>query len=82
MRHPLLSHLIMTWLPSFVKLFLIFVAGVVLLFVGNIISMENLDNYTISSIFGILRLLGLALMLISPVLIALKFFAQLDRKSN
>lgn len=72
----------MTWLPSFVKLFLIFIAGTVLLFVGNIISMENLDNYTLSSIFGIVRLLGLALMLVSPLLIALKFFAQLDRNAK
>ncbi len=72
----------MTWLPSFVKLFLIFVAGVVLLFVGNILSMENIGNPTLSSIFGIARLVGLAMMLISPILIALKFFAQLDRRAK
>jgi hypothetical protein len=70
----------MTWLPSFVKLFLIFVAGVVLSFVSAIISVEYLDSYAMRSVFGYLRLIGLAMMLISPVLIALKFFAQLDRK--
>ncbi|MGI4761075.1 MAG: hypothetical protein ACRYF0_10235 [Janthinobacterium lividum] len=72
----------MKWLPSFVKLFLLFVAGVVLLFVGAIVSMEHPGNSTLSSAFDILRLVGLAMMLISPILIALKFFAQLDRKAK
>jgi len=72
----------MTWLPSFVKLFLIFVAGVILLFVGNVISLGGSDSYTVRNIFGIVRLVGLAMMLLSPVLIALKFFAQLDRKAK
>jgi hypothetical protein len=72
----------MAWLPSFVKLFLIFVAGAVLQFVGSIISMENISNYTLSSVFSIVALLGLAMMLVSPLLIALKFFAQLDRKTE
>lgn len=72
----------MKWLPSFVKLFLIFVAGVVLMFVGNVVSMESFGNYTLSSIFSIVALLGLAMALVSPVLIGLKFFAQLDQKSN
>ncbi|MGI4822210.1 MAG: hypothetical protein ACRYFV_13450 [Janthinobacterium lividum] len=72
----------MTWLPSFVKLFLIFVAGVVLT-VGSIIIEVTLDHsYTGSTIAVTLRLLGLALMLVSPMLIALKFFAQLDRKAK
>lgn len=72
----------MTWLPSFVKLFLIFVAGVILMFVGNIISLESFGNYTVRTIFGTLALVGLAMMLISPVFIGLKFFAQLDRKAK
>lgn len=38
-------------------------------------------SYTTSSIFVALRLLGLLLMIIGPLLIALKFFAQLDKKS-
>ena len=71
----------MTWLPSFVKLFLLFVFGTVLLFVSNIISMEYFNNYTLSSIFTVLRLVGLVIMLVAPLLIALKFFAQLDRKN-
>jgi hypothetical protein len=77
-----LSPLSMTWLPSFVKLFLIFVAGIVLLFVGNIASMENIGNYTLSSVFSFVALTGMALMLISPVLMGLKFFARLDRKAE
>jgi hypothetical protein len=72
----------MAWLPSFVKLFLIFVAGAVLLFVGNVTSMENMGNYTLSSVFSIVALLGMAMMLVSPILIALKFLAQLDRKAK
>jgi hypothetical protein len=72
----------MTWLPSFLKLFLIFIAGVVLLFVGNVGSMENLNDYTLSSLFGYVRLIGLAMLLISPVLMGVKFFARLDRKAN
>ncbi len=44
--------------------------------------MQFLGNYAISSLFAILRLIGLLLMVMSPLLIALKFFAQLDRKSN
>ena len=71
----------MAWLPSFVKLFLLFVFGTVLMFVSTIISMEYLNNYTLSSIFAILRLVGLVIMLVAPLLIALKFFAQLDRKN-
>ena len=70
----------MTWLPSFVKLFLIFIAGVILLFVGNVISLGGSGSYTVRSIFGIVRLVGLAMMLLSPIFIALKFFTQLDRR--
>jgi hypothetical protein len=71
----------MNWLPSFVKLFLLFVAGLVLSVGGAIVGMEFFGNYTLSSIFVILRLVGLVLMVVSPLLIALKFFAQLDKKS-
>lgn len=70
----------MTWLPSFVKLFLLFVAGTVLMFVSGMLSMEYLGNYTISSVFSVLQLVGLVIALVAPLLIALKFFAQLDRK--
>ena len=70
----------MTWLPSFVKLFLFFVTGGVLLFVGNVGSMENLGNYTVSSVYSIVALLGMAVMAISLLLMGLKFFAQLDSK--
>ena len=72
----------MRWLPSYVKLFLLFVVGLVLSTGGGIGQMENLGDYTVSSIFGTLGLIGLLLMVVGPLLMALKFFAQLDRKSE
>ena len=71
----------MNWLPSFVKLFLLFIAGLMLSVGGALVGMQFFGNYTVSSIFAILRLVGLVLMVVSPLLITLKFFAQLDRKS-
>lgn len=70
----------MTWLPFFVKLFLIFVAGFVLLFVGNVGSIESLGNHRLVTVFSILQISGLVLALVSPVLMGLKFFARLDSK--
>ncbi len=72
----------MKWLPSFVKLFLTFVAGFVLQLGASIAEMESLGNPTRMGIFGGLRLLGLLLLVVSPVLIGLKFFARLDSKSK
>ncbi|MGI4733816.1 MAG: hypothetical protein ACRYG7_01410 [Janthinobacterium lividum] len=72
----------MNWLPSFVKLFLLFVLGLVLSIGGTIAEMQFFGNYTVSSIFMILRLIGMLLMVVSPLLLALKFFAQLDQKSK
>ncbi len=72
----------MKWLPSFVKLFLTFVAGFVLQLGASIAEMESLGNPTRMSIFGGLRLLGLLLLVVSPVLMGLKFFARLDSKSK
>ncbi|MBJ6142746.1 hypothetical protein [Hymenobacter sp. BT559] len=72
----------MNWLPSFVKLFLIFVAGLVLSVGGIIAEMESIGSYAFSSIGMALRLLGLLLMVVSPLLIALKFFAQMDKKDG
>ena len=72
----------MKWLPSFVRLFLLFVAGLVLSIGGAVVEFSTFGNYTLSSIFGTLRLLGLLLMVASPLLIALKFFAQLDQKNK
>jgi hypothetical protein len=70
----------MNWLPSFVKLFLVFVAGLVLL-IASIAGEAFVDySYTTSSILVTLRLVGFLLMVASPLLIALKFFAQLDKK--
>ena len=44
--------------------------------------MQFEGNYTMSSIFITLSLIGSLLIVASPLLIALKFFAQLDRKSK
>jgi hypothetical protein len=71
----------MSRLPSFVRLFFLFIAGLVLSIGGAVVEMQFFDNYTLRSIFAILRLAGLLLMVINPLLIALKFFAQLDKKS-
>jgi hypothetical protein len=72
--------LVMNWLPSFVKLFLVFVAGLVLL-IASITGEALVDySYTTSSILVTLRLVSFLLMVASPLLIALKFFAQLDKK--
>jgi hypothetical protein len=70
----------MNWLPSFVKLFLLFVVGLVLSIGGTIVEMEFPGSYTLRNVFATLRLLGLLLMVVSPLLLALKFFAQLDKK--
>ena len=72
----------MQWLPSFVKLFLLFVTGLVLSIGGGIAQVEYMGDYTRSSIFGTLHLIGLLAMVASPLLIALKFFGQLDRKAK
>ena len=72
----------MQWLPSFVKLFLVFVTGLVLSIGGGIAQVQFLGNYTMGSIAVTLILMGLLLMVASPLLIALKFFVQLDQKSK
>jgi hypothetical protein len=72
----------MNWLPSFVKLFLLFIIGCVLTVGGAIAEMESFGNYTLASIFAALRLLGLLLLVGSPLLIGLKFFAQLDQRAK
>jgi len=72
----------MQWLPSFVRLFLVFVTGLVLSIGGGIAQTAYMGNYTMGSVFGTLSLLGLLLMVTSPLLIALKFFGQLDRKAK
>ena len=72
----------MTWLPSYVKLFLLFVGGFVLLLGAGIAEMESLNRPVLMSVFGYLRLFGLLLLVVSPVLLGLKFFAQLDRRTK
>ena len=71
----------MQWLPSFVKLFLFFVVGMVLFVGGSIGYMQFmvLGKYSVSGLFQLLQLVGLFFMVGSPLLMALKFFARLDR---
>ncbi|WP_426060006.1 hypothetical protein [Hymenobacter sp. B1770] len=70
----------MTWLPSFVKLFLLFVAGLVLSLGGGIAQLQFMGNYTMGTLLMTLSLMGWVIVVVSPLLMALKFFAQLDRK--
>lgn len=72
----------MTWLPSYVKLFLTFVVGFVLQLGAAIATIESLGSPMRVNIFTALRLLGLLMIVVSPVLMGLKFFAQLDRKNQ
>ena len=72
----------MKWLPSFVKLFLTFVAGFVLQLGASIMQIESLGKHPLMEIFGGLQLLGLLLLVVSPVLMGLKFFARLDSKTK
>ena len=64
------------------KLFLVFVTGLVLHLVGigGLVSVGVLPNSTRETVFTYVRLLGLLLMVISPLLIALKFFSRLDKR--
>ncbi|UOQ76358.1 hypothetical protein MUN84_17570 [Hymenobacter sp. 5516J-16] len=67
----------MKWLPSFVKLFLLFILGFALQIVSTFGMMQGPSG---SSSYDILRLLGLLLMVVAFVLIGLKFFSRLDQK--
>lgn len=71
----------MKWLPSFVTLFLVFVLGVFMLIGGSIGWISSLGNYTAASLFEVVRILGLLLLVVSPLLMGLKFFSRLDKKS-
>ena len=70
----------MKWLPSFVKLFSLFVIGCVLTVGGEVAEMQFVNNYAISVILATLSIIGLLLTIVGLLLIALKFFVQLDRK--
>gem|GEM_PF-2071571 len=72
----------MTWLPSYVKLFLLLIGGFVLQLGAGIAEMESMDRPILLNVFGYLRLFGLVLLVVSPLLIILKFFAQLDRRTE
>lgn len=69
----------MKWLPSFTKLSLCFIAGLALQFGGSIGAIEA-STYALRSFFATLGLLGLGLLVVSPLLMGLKFFARLDQK--
>ncbi len=69
-------------LPSFTALFLVFVAGLMLQFIGGVGSTIAFGSYTWSSVLQLVMLIGLALMVIAPLLILLKFFMRLDHKDQ
>ncbi|WBO85163.1 hypothetical protein [Hymenobacter yonginensis] len=71
----------MKWLPTFTKLFLLFVLGLILSVVGAIGFNMTLGNYTASSIFDLAKILGFVLTVLAPLLILLKFFMRLDSKA-
>jgi len=77
-----LPQFLMTWLPSYVKLFLLLIGGFVLQLGAGIAEMESMDRPILLNVFGYLRLFGLVLLVVSPLLIILKFFAQLDRRTE
>ncbi|WP_135433922.1 hypothetical protein [Hymenobacter fodinae] len=62
-------------------LFLIFVAGLVMQVGGILMNINTLPTSTSFALATYVRLLGLLLMVIGPLLIALKFFSRLDKKS-
>ncbi len=72
----------MKWLPSFTKLFLLFVLGLVMSVGGQIGFIQSLGNYTVASLFQLVYLLGFLLVILAPVLILLKFFMRLDQKTE
>jgi hypothetical protein len=71
----------MKWLPSFRNLFLVFILGLALFFGGTIGQISSTWNSTAFVVFQNVRLLGLLLMVIIPLLMGLKFFSRLDQKS-
>ncbi|SET02258.1 hypothetical protein [Hymenobacter actinosclerus] len=70
----------MKWLPSFVRLFMLFVLGLLLTFFGTMGFMNNLGGES-STLYSFARIFGLVLVVVSPILIGLKFFSRLDQKS-
>jgi hypothetical protein len=71
----------MKWLPSFAKLFLLAVLGLMLGVAGGIGSVASSGNYTASSVFMTVELLGWLLVMIASILLLLKFFMRLDQKA-
>ncbi|GGG36310.1 hypothetical protein [Hymenobacter glacieicola] len=71
----------MKWLPSFVKLFSLFILGFVLQIAGSIGMIRGEVMSSDTGVFASVRLLGLLLMVVALLLIGLKFFSRLDQKS-
>ncbi|NVO86468.1 hypothetical protein [Hymenobacter terrestris] len=71
----------MKWLPSFVRLFMLFILGLLLTFLGTMGFMNNLDGDS-GIMYGFARIFGLVLLALAPLLILLKLFARMDRKSE
>lgn len=77
----------MNWILSFTKLFLLAVAGYAM-YIGssawafaNMSGMQVKLSMPVQVILGALQIIGLLVVLAAPLLILLKLFALLDRKS-
>ncbi|AII50926.1 hypothetical protein [Hymenobacter sp. APR13] len=72
----------MKWLPSFTMLFLLAIAGFVLYMGSTIWSFEHMGQQSpfMYQLTGALGIIGLALTVLAPLLMALRFFMRLDSK--
>lgn len=71
----------MNWLPSFTKLFLITISGIVLYVSGLVLMIVGGLTTWWSGGGQLIMLLGMAVIGISILLILLKFFMRLDGKA-
>ncbi|MBT2556760.1 hypothetical protein J7E24_03115 [Hymenobacter sp. ISL-91] len=70
----------MKWLPSFVRLFMLLVLGLLLTFLGAMGSINHIGEGS-GTLYSFARILGLVLSVVAPLLILLKLFSRLDRKN-
>ena len=71
---------VMKWLASYVRLFMLFFLGLLLTVLGSMGSINH-SGAVSGDLYAFSRIFGLVLSVLAPLLILLKFFARLDRKS-
>ena len=73
----------MKWLPSFTTLFLLAVAGFIFYAGSTVWSFEHMGHQSpfMYRLASAVRIIGLVLTVLAPLLILLKFFMRLDRKA-